>query len=94
MPEEYENAIEWLDGQKTATVTVHSQKIKNRVLRLAEQRPDKVTVIARPTDKGQDGYLYARIPASWLKISPPIKLELTEEERERRADRLKQARKS
>ena len=81
MPEEYENAIEWLDGQKTATVTLHSQKLRNRVLKLAKEHPDKVTIIARPEDKGQNGILYARIPISWIQIRPPRKLELTAEQR-------------
>lgn len=84
MPEEYENAIEWLDGQKTATVTLHSMKLRNRVLKLAKEHPDKVTIIARPEDKGQNGILYARIPISWLKIQPPRAV--SEKERMRLAE--------
>ena len=84
MPEEYENAIEWLDGQKTATVTLHSQKLRNRVLKLAKEHPDKVTVIARPEDKGQNGILYARIPISWIKFQAPPKLSEEDKEKKRK----------
>ena len=90
MPEEYENAIEWLDGQKTATVTLHSQKLRNRVLKLAKEHPDKVTIIARPEDKGQNGILYARIPISWLKIQPPPRPpQLSEEQKAANAEKMR-----
>lgn len=95
MPEEFENAIEWMDGQKTVTVTVHSQKIRNRILKLAKDHPDKVAVIARPEDRGQNGYLYARIPVGWLKIQPPVQRNLTDEERaelKERAARMRASR--
>ena len=82
--EEYENAIEWLDGQKTATVTLHSMKLRNRVLKLAKEHPDKVTIIARPEDKGQNGILYARIPISWIKFQTPPKLSEEDKEKKRK----------
>ena len=69
MPEEYENAIEWLDGQKTATVTVHSQKQKTALLRLAKAHPDKVKVVADPEANG--GFLLVHLPASWIQFRPP-----------------------
>lgn len=90
MPEEYENAIEWLDGQKMATITLHSMKLRNRVLKLAEQNPGKVKIIARPDDRGQSGYLLAHLPASWIKINPPGKgPTLSEEQRAVNAERIK-----
>ena len=88
MPEEWENAIEWLEGQKTVTVTLHSQKLKNRVLKLAEQNPGKVKVIARPDDRGQNGYLLAHVPASWIRIDPPRKVNMSDERKEELRERL------
>ena len=79
MPEEYENAIEWMDGQKTAMVTVHSQKQKTALLRLAKAHPDKVKVVVHP--RGNGGFLIAHLPVSWIQIRPPRKLELTAEQR-------------
>ena len=69
MPEEYENAIEWLDGQKTATVTLHSQKQKTALLRLAKAHPDKVKVVVRPEENG--GFLVAHLPVAWIQFKAP-----------------------
>lgn len=94
MPEEYENAIEWLDGQKTATITLHTMKLRNRVLKLAEQNPGKVKIIARPDERGQNGYLLAHIPASWIRIDPPRKVSMTDEQRAAATERMKALRAS
>lgn len=80
MPEEYENAIEWLDGQKTATVTVHSQKQKTALLRLAKAHPDKVTIKVDPHEPGQDGTMIVHLPVGWIQFRPPRVL--TEKQRE------------
>lgn len=89
MPEDYENALEWLDGQKTATVTLHSVKLKNRVLKLAEQNPGKVKIVARPDERGQNGFLLAHIPTSWIRIDPPRQIELSEERRAEMSERMR-----
>lgn len=82
MSEEYENAIEWLDGQKTATVTVHSQKQKTALLRLAKAHPDKVKIVADPEENG--GFLLARLPVSWIKFQAPPKLSEEDKEKKRK----------
>lgn len=83
---ENENAIEWLDTQQKATVTLHGGRLKNRVLRLAEEYPDEVEVRREP--EGNGGFLVAKIPAKWVKITPPRRLELTDEQREELMARL------
>lgn len=90
MPEEYENAIEWLDGQKTATVTVHSQKQKTALLRLAKAHPDKVTIKVHPHEPGQDGTMIVHLPVGWIRFqAPPPRGVMSEEEREKRRQRMK-----
>lgn len=84
---ERENAIEWLDGQTVATVTLCSQKLRNKVMRLAEQYPDDVEIRAEPESNG--GTVVAHIPRKWVKISPPPKREMTDEQREAARVRLK-----
>ena len=79
MPEEYENAIEWLDGQKTATVTLHSQKQKTALLRLAKAHPDKVKVVVRPEENG--GFLVAHLPVGWIRFQAPTVRTMTEEQK-------------
>lgn len=89
---ENENAIEWLDSRDKATVTLHGGRLKNRVLRLAEEYPDDVEIRREPDENG--GFLVAKIPVKWVKITPPRRLELTDEQKEALAERLSVARAS
>lgn len=88
MTDEYENAIEFLDGQKTAAVTLHDRRLRNRILKLAEQHPDEVAVICRPEEN--NGFLFAHIPVKWLRIQPPK--QMSEEQREKAKERLARVR--
>lgn len=72
MTEEHENAVEWLDGQSVATFTLHSGKLKSRIMNLAKKRPGDVQITAGP--KGNGGYLVAHVPVGWIKINPPLNL--------------------
>ena len=58
----------------------------NKIRKLAEQKPDEVTIIRQPEDN--DGCIYARLPSRWLKIQPKIARELSDEERVALATRL------
>ena len=77
---ENENMIEFLDNNKEATVTLHDMRLKNRVMRLAEEYPDEVTIKVMPEQN--HGYLVAHVPKKCVKISPPIKREMTEEQKQ------------
>lgn len=46
-----------------------------------------MTVLRSPEEN--DGYLYCEVPKSWLKVVPPRKLNLSEDERAVRRERLK-----
>lgn len=89
---ENENAIEWLDSRDKATVTLHGGRLKNRVMRLAEEYPDEVEIRREPDENG--GFLVAKIPVKWVKITPPRRLELTDEQKEELRERLSVARAS
>lgn len=81
-----EFAIEWLKGQKEATVTLPvSSKLGRKLLRLAESHPDEVKILS--TNNGK--VILAHIPISFIKIMPPAKRTLTEEQRKALSDRLK-----
>lgn len=64
-----ENAIEWLRDQDRITVTLSDRKMINTVKRLSVKHPADVEILALPENNG--GYLYARLPLSWLKIRDP-----------------------
>lgn len=61
-----------------------------RIGRLAEKHPDSVNIIRQPHQN--DGCLYCEIPSKWVKITPPKTIELTDEQRAERAERMRNAR--
>ena len=62
----------------------------NKIQKLYEQHPDEMRMIARP--ETNDGCIYVELPASWLKIIPKQKREMSEEEKELLRERLAQYR--
>lgn len=65
-------------------------KFIRRVMQLKEQYPNQVDIISKPEENG--GCVYVKMPRSWLKIAPPRKIELSDEEVAKRRERLIQAR--
>lgn len=61
-----ENVIEWLTGERTATLTLSQSKYKTRVKTLQKKYPDKVTV----DYVNDDGTMLVYLPTSWIKINP------------------------
>lgn len=57
-----------------------------KVRKLKEKFPDQVQILAEP--ESNDGCIYCRLPASWLKIVP--KKVLTDKQREKLSERMKQ----
>lgn len=84
-----ETAIEYLDD-KVAWFTTDEVKWKRRLDEWALQYPDEVKIRTRP--ENNDGCMVANIPASWLRVRPPIKRNLTDEQRMAMSERLKKAR--
>lgn len=85
-----ENYIEWIRGDKIAAITLSQGRYKTKIERLAKERPDECQIIER----NDDGSLFAHVPVSWVKISPPRECTLSEEQRREAAERLKLIRKA
>lgn len=83
-----ENVIEFLNGQKRTTVTLSQGRYKTRVEKLAKERPDECKILAR----NLDGTILAHVPTSWVKISPPRKVEMSEDRKEELRKQLANAR--
>ena len=85
-----ECAIEWLRGDKVATVTFPSaNRYNSKVRKLAEEYPDDVKI----RHENKDGSIVATIPVSFIKISPKrAGREMTEEEKRIAGERLKKCR--
>lgn len=86
-----ETACNYLDD-KVMYVSTDERKWINRLLKMAEEHPDEVTIMNRPEEN--DGCLCLKCPAEYLKIAPPRHVNLTEEQRVAAAERLKNARKT
>ena len=61
-----------------------------RIHKLHEQYPDKVRIITEPKDN--DGCIYATVPVKWVRVNPPKQMNLTEEQKKARADKLREYR--
>lgn len=83
-----ENVIEFLNGQKRTTVTLSQGRYKTKVEKLAKERPDECKILAR----NLDGTILAHVPTSWVKISPPRKVEMSEDRKEELRKQLANAR--
>ena len=54
-----------------AYITAYNgSKIKNKVVKLAESRPDEVNIVK----ENEDGSILASVPIKYVKISPPKKV--------------------
>lgn len=87
MLESKENAIEFLYGDKQATGTFCSPKFVNRLKKLAENNPDECKIVA----ENEDGSIVAHFPVKWVKVSPPRKRDMTEEEKDALRERFKKS---
>lgn len=83
-----ETVIEHTKNDKFCAISTGEMAVKNRLAKLAESHPDDVKLIA----KNDGGSVYYHIPFKWVKLSPPRKVEMTDEKREALTERLKLAR--
>ena len=90
--ENRENCIEFISGEKTATITFTQQKYINRIKTLYNERPEDFKFFI----ENKDGSVCAKIPIRWIKISPTKRNSriYTEEEKRKIAERLENARRN
>lgn len=84
-----ECAIEWIKNGKHAGVTAYPRSaLKGKLLRLAIQYPDDVKIIK----ENDDGSVFAHVPIKWIRVQKPKKMNLTDEEKAKRAEIMRRAR--
>ena len=86
-----ETGIEYISCDDHATFFSSETKWINKLLSLKENNPDLIQITHYPEEN--DGAIVAHVPKSWLKISPPKKMSLTDEQRNAAKERLAEARK-
>ena len=72
-----------------AFVSSDERKWVNRLRKLAHEKPGECVILKQPEDN--EGFIYAKVPQKWVKIAPPRTVELTDEQREALAERVKLA---
>lgn len=70
---EYTDSVMWVSTDERRMIT--------RMMKLIAEHPDETEIIKRPEEN--DGCLYCKFPATWLKIAPPVKREFTDEQKEK-----------
>lgn len=79
-----EFCIEWIKGNDYAGITVPSgTALKSKLMRLAQERPDEVKIVAVNTD----GSAFFHIPINYIKVSPPRKV--SEKQRKAAGERFR-----
>lgn len=73
-----------------AFVSSDERRWHTRIRKLAEQYPDEMVILKQPEEN--DGVIYAKFPPRWALIHPPRTRELSDEQREALAERLRQYR--
>ncbi len=84
-----ETACGYLDSEDM-WFSSDQRKWITRIRKLAASHPAEVTIICQP--ETNNGCIYAKVPQRWLRIAPPRKMNLTEEQRRVAAERFKKYR--
>ena len=58
--------------------------------KLAHDEPEQCIIMKQPEDNG--GFVYGKFPQQWVRVSPPRKVEMTDEQRAAVAERLRNSR--
>lgn len=82
-----ETVYEHESGKDTFTITAAERWSISMVRKLKEKHPGEVQIVA----ENSDGTLLARMPYSWMRITPKRKVNMSEEQRAAAAQRLKAA---
>lgn len=85
-----ETAFNFYRGEQYGTFFTSDAKWIRRLHSLKEKNPDEVIIV----EENEDGSLVAQVPSKWFKLSPPRKMDLTDEQREERRERLALSRKT
>lgn len=83
-----ETSIEYIANETYATFYSSEAKWKRKIHSFQKSYPNEIKIIHEDDDS-----ILAHIPKSWFKITPPRKMNLSEEQRAAAAERMSNARK-
>lgn len=85
---EQETIINYNEAEETANVYTYSGTLKRKLLELCETRPDE----AKHIKTNQHGGMDFTVPKKWIKVGPPRTLNITDEERAKKAEHMRNVR--
>lgn len=89
---ERETVVNFNEVEGMASVYTHNKALRRRLERLAQERPEECKLVK--VTRWNEAVEY-HVPKKWIKISPPRKsASLTEEQKQRRSERLAKVRNS
>lgn len=74
----YTDSVMWVSTDERRMIT--------RMMKLIAEHPDATEIIKRPEEN--DGCLYCKVPSTWLKIAPPVKREMSDEQKAAASQRM------
>lgn len=83
-----ENCIEWIEGDKTMTVTTYRKGLIRKIKAISEEKPEEVEIIK----ENKDGSICVHAPLSYLQISPKRTHNISEERRQELRERFEKIR--
>ncbi len=75
---EYTDSVMWVSTDERRMIT--------RMMKLIAEHPDETEIIKRPEEN--DGCLCCKVPSTWLKIAPPVKREMSDEQKAAASQRM------
>lgn len=75
---EYTDSVMWVSTDERRMIT--------RMMKLIAEHPDETEIIKRPEEN--DSCLYCKVPSTWLKIAPPVKREMSDEQKAAASQRM------
>lgn len=90
MKRDVETCFNYCDNQSPARQAYFSsdeQRWINKIRKLAQQYPSDCVILKQPEDN--DGCIYCKLPPKWLRIQPPSKTGMSEEQRQASRERMK-----
>lgn len=89
--EAYNETVLEIEGSRDEWTVCTGQMVwKNRLAKLARENPDDVKLMIT----NLDGSVVYHVPKAWVKISPPRRVTMSEEQKAMSAERLRKYRES
>ena len=78
-----ETAVYYLGDEPFARISTNEQRWKNWIRKMAAKKPDEVRIQSE-----SDGCIVAQLPKNYLRLSPPASRSMSEEQKQKAAERL------